>query len=195
MGKMPPLTATQWNNFINALLAQFYSQNSQQRLGCLSRVRYFFEDFFCLECVLAAFSVHGNIAKNEYFHGIPKLDLGFDVSGNLCALELKHIPTISPDAKSRFIKGKDSTAVKDFLKLYASNLRTNICCKLLILYGPVNINHNPTCDKDKNLQSMCLNCAMDLFEKEIQNQNSNVQHIQWRHYNLTNNMYILEVDI
>jgi len=115
---MPPFTQNQWGSFLQALLSQHNSNYGQQRISCFSRLPYFFEDWLKGECVVVASSVfekNSRIFINGKFQGIPNLDLGLDVASNLCALQLKHIPTSSRDAKSRFLGPKSSNVVKDFL--------------------------------------------------------------------------------
>jgi hypothetical protein len=140
---------------------------------------YFFEDWLKGECAVVASSVFSNtrIFINEKFQGIPKLDLGLDVGGNLCALELKHIATGSKEAKSRFLGPKTSNAVKDFLKLYNFNPRNHILCKLLFLYGPTQLIHNQGSSyqtKRVSLNRICLKCAMILFI-----QKTGIPNVNW----------------
>lgn len=193
---MPLFTQSQWSSFLQALLSQFNSNYGQQRINCFSRLPYFFEDWLEGECAVVASSVFPDtrIFKNEKFQGIPKLDLGLDVGGNLCALELKHIATGSKDAKSRFLGPKTSNAVQDFLKLYNFNPRNHILCKLLFLYGPTQLTHNQgsSCQtKRVGLNRICLKCAMNLFI-----QKTGIPNVNWRCHGLQiNQMYIVEVDI
>ena len=195
---MPSFTQNQWNSFLEALLSQLNSNCGQQRINCFSRLPYFFEGWLEGECAVAVSSVFANsqVFINEMFHGIQKLDLGLDVDDNLCALELKHIPTTSRDAKSRFVGSKGSNAVRDFLKLYNFNKSNpdHILCKLLFLYGPTQLTHNQgfSCEtRMKNLSKICLQCAMNLFTQE-----ASIQNINWRCHKLqTNQMYIVEVSI
>ena len=197
---MSPITQNQWNSFLQALLSQFNSNYGQQRINCFSRLPYFFEDWLKGECAVVASSVFANsrIFINEMFQGIQNLDMGLDVGGNLCALELKHIATGSRDAKSRFLGPKSSNAVQDFLKLYNFNPRNHILCKLLFLYGPTQLTHNqgPSCQRSKQgLNRICLKCAMDLFIQRII-QRIGIQNVNWQCHRLQiNQMYIVEVDI
>lgn len=182
---------------MQALLARFNSKHGQLRLDCFKRLPYFFEGWLAGECACAAMSVFGvkcQIYINEKFEGIDKVDIGLSVDGSFCALELKHIPTLSNNAKSRFHGGKPSTAVKDFLKLYTINRRNHILCKLLFLYGPVDRAdcHGDICEiKGQRLDRVCLRCSMNEFVRETR-----VQNINWRYHPLlTDRMYLVEVDI
>ena len=194
---MSSFTQNQWNSFVQALLSQFNSDYGQKRINCFKSLPYFFEDWLKGECAYAASFVLGmtsGIYINEEFQGIEKLDMGLEVDGKLLALELKHIPTKSSDAKSRFIGPKGSNAVQDFLKLYGVNPRNHILCKLLFLYGPSQLTHNYgyACEIDRQpLTRICLKCAMNVFS-----QKTGVQNISWRHHALQiSEMYIVEVDI
>ncbi len=195
---MPSFTQNEWAGLIQALLLQLDSSFGQQRVSSFKMLPYFFEGWFQGECVNAAMSTFGincKISKGEEFQGIRNLDLGLNVDGNLCALELKHIPTQSSDAKSRFIGSKGSNAVKDFLKLYSFNPRNHILCKLLFLYGPTQLTHKQgyTCEIEERqpLARICLECAMNAFIKK-----TGVQNINWRYHPLrTSEMNVVEVDI
>lgn len=191
---MPSFTRSQWDSFIDTLLLQLNSDYGQQRITRFSELSYFFEDWLKAECALAAFTRSNiKLSINEEFQGIPKLDLGLKADDNLCAVELKHIPTRSRDAKSRFLGPKSSNAVEDFQKLYKVNPRSHILCKLLILYGPAQLAHNPgsSCTTSKRLDKICLQCAMNLFIKKV-----GIKGVNWRCHRLqTSEMYIVEVDI
>lgn len=195
---MSSLTQNQWTNLTQALLSQLDSDFGQQRVNCFKMLPYFFEGWFQGECVNAATSAFGitcKISKGEEFQRIENLDIGLDVDGNLCALELKHIPTQSREAKSRFIGHKGSNAVKDFQKLYSFNPRNHILCKLLFLYGPTQLTHEQgyACEIEKRqpLTMICLKCAMNAFI-----QKTGVQNVNWRYYKLQiSEMYVVEVDI
>ncbi len=176
---MPPFTQNQWGSFLQALLSQLNSNYGQQRISCFTRLPYFFEDWLKGECVVVASSVfvkNSRIFINEKFQGIPNLDPGLDVASNLCALQLKHIPTSSRDAKSRFLGPKSSNVVKDFLGLYNFKPRKHILCKLLFLYGPAQLAHSQGLSCQINRQGLSriyLQCAMNLFIQETGVQNVN----------------------
>lgn len=187
---MPPFIHSQWSSFLQALLSELNSNYGQQIISCFSRLPYFFEDWLKGECASAAsFAFTGSqIFINEMFHGIRKLDLGLEVNGNLCALELKHIPTGSRDAKSRFLGPKGSNAVQDFLKLheFSKSGRDHILCKLLFLYGPTELTHDRGASCQTSMQGLgriCLQCAMNLFIQEIVHKTS-IQNVNWRCHRL-----------
>lgn len=191
---MPPLTQEQWNKFLQTFLSQLNSTYGQERIGRFSKLPYFFENWLTSECVNAAFATFNEpeIFVNESFQKIQKVDLGLNIAGNLCALELKHIPTLSREAKYRFLGPKKSNAVNDFLDLYKSESRNHVLCKLLILYGPAQLEHDPrsSCPRG-GLNKTCLRCAMKSFI-----QNTAVQNVQWRHHQLqVDLMYVVEVDV
>lgn len=199
---MPPFTQSQWLRFRRELLSQFKSECGKRRIKYLRELPYFFEDWLTGECACVAKSTFTKIEiskNNKMFKGISKLDLGLNVGGNLCALELKHIATGSKDAKSRFLGPKSSNAVKDFEKLRNSKRFNRVLRKLLILYGPTELLHSEQCtyvaNKPGSLNKICLQCAMKLFKKELFKK-ARIRKVDWQAHKIQNTrMYLVEVDV
>ena len=61
--------------------------------------------------------------------------MGIVTKEGICALEFKHIPTLSSDAKSRLFGPKSSNVVKDFASLLKAKYR--MITKVLMFIGPV----------------------------------------------------------
>jgi len=190
---MKAFTQDQWSKLLKTILSQLNSDHCSKRIKLIRNLSSGFEGWLLLEVVNAAKITFENIdiSINEHFEGINKLDLGLKLNDSCCAIELKHIPTNNSNAYSRFIKGKPSTVVKDFNKLYNTNDSDKILRKILILYGSEGL-HSVNCLETKtHLYATCLQCIMKEFIKEI-----GMVDINWQNHSLSvPGMSMIEISI
>jgi len=179
------------------LKARLDHSPTRERVTNIRDLPYFFEGWLTLEAVCAARSRFPSchVSVNKLFHGIKKVDLGVEIGDQLLAIEIKHVPTSSTDAKSRLLGPKDSNAVQDCIKLATTLCDAPLTRTLLMLYGPAQVYcGEPTncTDGSGGLRDVCLRHAMeDLLSKAALS-----SPVAWHHHPLSvPRMHLIQVSM